>query len=379
MQVHDAGRCIEREDGKRLYIIRLAYKERPEDRRVYRAVCDPQDFYDLEDSEGKEVGDPARYAQWLSEEELGRIRQMRPQNVEYIEAAAEVRAVGDVEPAEEEEAAELAGEVRRFGVQRAALEWHGFFDGTGHNGRGVAVMVCDTGYAPHPYLRGKVRHVWEFTGEGRKGRTENMHGPWCLGAALPAEAEGISAKVLTESGRGSTADVVRSWVRFRNFCARKGIKGVISCSIGGPDVPLRTYADMAQELYADGVIVVAASGNDGRRNGIDAPANSPRVVSVGAHDWRGYAAGFANRAGDWAKPDLWALGVRVYGIGGYMSGTSMATPLVARAAANAQSVSGYPGCAIPRRVLINSAGKTKILNQRRMVRRLIRHPRRRRC
>lgn len=365
-----------REDGKKLWLVKLAYKEPPSSRRVYRAVCDPADWQDLHDSEDVEIGEPARYGQWLSDDEVRRIREMRPANLEYMEPAVEVRAVGDVEETNDDV---LEAGLLKYGVDRRALEFHGFFDDLPYNGRGVYVMVADTGYTDHPYLRGRVKHIWEFTGEGRDGLTRNMHGPWSLGAALPADAIGVSAKVLRESGSGTSNDIIASWMRFKKLCAEAKAKGVVSCSIGGPDLPIRAYSDAATDLYAHGIIVVAASGNDGRRNGIDAPANSAYVVSVGAHDWNGYAADFANRAADWSKPDLWACGVQVYGIGGYMSGTSMATPLVARAAANAQSVPGFPGCVTPRRVLIRSGGKTKILNEPRTVKRLLEIARRKKA
>lgn len=76
----------------------------------------------------------------------------------------------------------------------------------------------------------------------------------------------------------------------------EGREGVISCSIAGPDAPVQAYADAAADLYPEGIILVCASGNDGRRDGIDAPANTPGAVSVGAHDYAGFAAGFANRS-----------------------------------------------------------------------------------
>lgn len=69
--------------------------------------------------------------------------------------------------------------------------------------------------------------------------------------------------------------------------------------------------------------------------------------------------------------------MNVLGIGGRMSGTSMATPIVARAAANLQSVPGFPGMKTPRRVLINSGGESKILNQEKAVMRLLELARRR--
>ena len=360
---------VQREDGRKLYYIKLAYKEPPHARRVYRAVCDPANWVDLHASEDEEVGEPARYAQWLSDEEVERIQQMRPTNLQFMEPAHEVYQSEQVES----EGIVSTPEINTYGVERRALEKHGFFDRVPYNGQGVYVMVADTGYHPHPYLQQRVKYIWEFTGEGRKGRTDNLHGPWCLGAAIPSRATGVSAKVLKENGTGISTDIIAAWMRFRKFCLKRGAKGVISCSIGGIREPSQAYADAAQELYQAGIILVCASGNEGRRDGIDAPANTPGAVSVGAVDYQGNPAYFANRSSTWSKPDLWACGVDVLGVGGRMSGTSMATPLVARAAANLQSVPGYPGMYTPRRRLIAAGGKKKILHEGAAVRALRRH------
>jgi subtilisin family serine protease len=132
-------------------------------------------------------------------------------------------------------------------------------------------------------------------------------------------------------GSGTVADVAACmrWVHDR------GAK-VISMSLGGP--PSHTLAEAAKSAYArggrSGSVLVAAAGNDGDAT-IEYPAGLDQVVSVGAVDGRDDVAAFSNENADVevAAPGVDILSTKLGG--GYvrMSGTSMATPHVAGAAA----------------------------------------------
>jgi thermitase len=132
-------------------------------------------------------------------------------------------------------------------------------------------------------------------------------------------------------GSGTVADVAACmrWVHDR------GAK-VISMSLGGP--PSHTLAEAAKSAYArggrSGSVLVAAAGNDGDAT-IEYPAGLDQVVSVGALDGRDGVAVFSNENADVevAAPGVDILSTKLGG--GYvrMSGTSMATPHVAGAAA----------------------------------------------
>ncbi len=110
-----------------------------------------------------------------------------------------------------------------------------------------------------------------------------------------------------------------------------------------------------------GGLVIFAAGNDALENG--APAHYDRVIAVGAVDSDGYRSYFSN-FGDWV--DICAPGSDVYSTvdGGYayMSGTSMACPVVSGVAALVLSHRGGQGFTndMLRECLINGAAANKI-------------------
>jgi thermitase len=237
-----------------------------------------------------------------------------------------------------------------YGVQRigAPAFWGanglGAFPATG----GVPVGIVDTGIdAGHEDLAGKVAAC----GAAADGRVSDGdcadsegHGTHVAGtiAALANNGIGVAGVAFASplivcralggtDGSGTVADVAACirWVHDR------GAK-VISMSLGGPSS--RTLAEAAKSAYArggrSGSLLVAAAGNDGDAT-VEYPAGLDQVVSVAAIDARDGVAPFSNENAD---VELAAPGVDILSTklgGGYvrMSGTSMATPHVAGAAA----------------------------------------------
>src|SRR5690606_26054045 len=115
----------------------------------------------------------------------------------------------------------------------------------------------------------------------------------------------------------------------------------LGASVGPGESYSRIYNDLANRLMAQGVIIIAAAGNDSRRSSgiirpVSHPANCPAIMAVGALDQDMGIADFscAGINEDGGKVDVAAPGVAVYS--SYkapeqhrmLSGTSMATPFV---------------------------------------------------
>lgn len=182
-------------------------------------------------------------------------------------------------------------------------------------------------------------------------RDDNGHGTHVSGivGAATNNAVGIAGtapgakimpiKVMTSSGDGYLADIMEGIY----YAADNGAQ-VINMSLGGPS------SDLLQEYaldYADskGITIVAAAGNEGPGE-ISFPAASNNVIAVGATDNQDNIAGFSNTNAfvDFAAPgvDIYstlptypvALNSKGYNQNyDYLSGTSMASPMVAGLAA----------------------------------------------
>lgn len=256
-------------------------------------------------------------------------------------------------------------EVWLDGMQRVALDqsvpqvgapaaWAAGFTGTG-----VKVAVVDTGIdATHPDLAGKVVAAQNFTTEPT---TEDMSGHGThvastiagTGAASGGLNKGVapganlvSAKVCNGSGGCAESSILAGM----QWAATQGVD-VINMSLGGTDMPgLDPLEQAVNNLTASsGALFVIAAGNSGSNNfTVNSPGSADAALTVGAVDGFDSLAYFSSsgpRVGDTAmKPDITAPGVDITAArsstsslpgGSYtdLSGTSMATPHVAGAAA----------------------------------------------
>jgi subtilisin family serine protease len=244
-----------------------------------------------------------------------------------------------------------------------------------HTGKGVLIGVLDTGIdAAHPEFAGKKIHFQEFDRIGRKvsstPRDAGSHGTHVCGIATgatcgvaPGADLAVAAVLTVVTPRGHSGSLIQiasglNWLLVNNF--RRNIAGVdvVNASLGvgvpaggskqtGYDAFLYQIVKNAQS--APGVLMIASIGNDGTRgDGFHgSPGNYETVVGVGATDIEDKVADFSDWDTQWkppgtpaplVKPDLCAPGVEVYSSvpgGKYqrMSGTSMASPVIAGAAA----------------------------------------------
>ncbi|GIF25502.1 subtilisin family serine protease [Actinoplanes tereljensis] len=236
----------------------------------------------------------------------------------------------------------------------APTAWQAGYDGTG-----VTVAILDTGIdATHPDLAGKIVAAENFTTTATAD-DEVGHGTHVAsiiagsGAASGGRYKGVApgAKLLigkvceTEFCDDSAILAGMAWAAER--------APVINMSLGGGDTPeIDPLEQAVNDLTAQyNTLFVIASGNAGP-NSAGSPSTADSALAVGAVDRDDQLAYFSStgpRVGDHAiKPDITAPGVDIVAakakngfigdpapVDGYvaLSGTSMATPHVAGAAA----------------------------------------------
>ena len=252
-------------------------------------------------------------------------------------------------------------------------------------GAPVKVAILDTGIAStHPCFQGVNIVARNFTDEGKADDVtdHNGHGTHCAGTVLGRDVGGVRigvargvqtaiiGKVLDREGRGTT-----DWILDGLKWALEQGAQIVSVSIGfdfarmqeqlvGQKVPAKVATSMALKAYREnirqferlgsflmlegsdkpGAVVVAAAGNDSRRDQnleflIDTspPAvASPDFISVGATRRLGDGAAIASFSN--VNPTLCAPGVDIVSADRSndlkaMNGTSMACPHVAGLAA----------------------------------------------
>jgi subtilisin family serine protease len=228
----------------------------------------------------------------------------------------------------------------------------------GLDGAGVTVAVLDTGIdAGHPDLAGKVVGEQNFT-DSDTATDRHGHGTHVAGIAAGTGAEFtgvapgaalLNAKVVGDDGSGLESGIIAGM----EWAVAQGA-GVVNLSLGGPASdgtdPLSQAVDAL--TAAHDVLFAVAAGNSGPRDHtVTSPGAADAALTVGSVDKAGELAassGRGPRLGDFAvKPDLTAPGVDITSaradgtalgppVGDdytTISGTSMATPHVAGAAA----------------------------------------------
>lgn len=227
----------------------------------------------------------------------------------------------------------------------------------GVTGDGVNVAVIDTGIDDdHPDLDATVGIGYAAVSCGRTSSNgpcsstannacnvewsdDDGHGSHCAGT-VGAETNGSGVmgvapdatvtpyKALSCEGWGYYSDIVECLTR----AADTPSTDVISMSLGGPHSQILREA--VQYAARQGVLLVAAAGNTGTENDVQAPAQYGDVLAVAATNVRDARASFSSMG---PEVDIAAPGVGVLSTipGGYetYSGTSMACPHVAATAA----------------------------------------------
>ena len=217
-------------------------------------------------------------------------------------------------------------------------------DRLGFDGKGVGVATIDSGVAAwHDDLDGRIAHFADFVGGQTEAYDDYGHGTHVAGiiAGSGRDSDGLRRgiapgahlvvlKALDLSGNGYASNVIAAIDYAIAHRAAYNIRVInLSVAAGVYESYLKDPLTLAAKRAVDaGIVVVAAAGNNGRRNGdpeyggIASPGNAPWVLTVGAVNQMGTnsraddtVAGFSSRGPSVidksAKPDLVAPGVGI--------------------------------------------------------------------
>jgi subtilisin family serine protease len=230
----------------------------------------------------------------------------------------------------------------------------------GYDGTGVKIGIVDSGIdSTHPDLAGKVVAASDFTGEGLQDLLGHGTHVASIAAGTGAGSGGQYRGVAPGASLISAKACVVTNICFDSaiiaglqFAAEQGAD-VINLSLGGADTPgvdpLEQQVNAVSATF--GTLVVAAAGNTpfpAPSYSVSSPSTADAALSVGAVDGADNLAYFSNRGprvSDTAiKPEITAPGVGITAARSStsslpgdlyteLSGTSMASPHVAGAAA----------------------------------------------
>lgn len=229
-------------------------------------------------------------------------------------------------------------------------------------GQNQTICFIDTGIHPHldfilPYC--KILKFVDFINKKTEPYDDNGHGTFVSGIAcsngifspnnkgFAPKANIISLKALDKNGSSNSNVILDAmqWV-YENH---KVYNITVVCMSFGADIleSLDPLSNGAEALWKVGIIVVAAAGNSGpNKKTIKSPGCNPNIITVGALDVNSITpADFSSRGPTiyGHKPDLLAPAVNIISCNNkstpytHMSGTSVATPIVAAICANLKS------------------------------------------
>ncbi len=234
----------------------------------------------------------------------------------------------------------------------------------GYYGQDIGIAILDTGLSLHPDYRSRI--IGWFDTEGKTTPYDlSGHGSHVAGIAagngnashghiigIAPKANLIGVKILNQKGNGNITDMINGMNWILKNAKSLNIR-IVNISIGANheknSEETSPLVQKVNELWDNGLVVVAAAGNKGPlRHSISAPGNSRKIITVGSSDGifpeNHIHSGIGPTHSCIKKPDIVAPGYRIISCSPYSnrnkhslysikSGTSMSTPIVSGAIA----------------------------------------------
>ncbi|MEV6754195.1 S8 family peptidase [Streptomyces sp. NPDC051214] len=226
-------------------------------------------------------------------------------------------------------------------IDQTSLPLSGTYTYPDTAGSGVTAYVIDTGVRiTHSEISGRAVNGYDAVDGDSTAQDGNGHGTHVATTiagktyGVAKKAKIVAVRVLDNNGSGTTAGVIAGidWVT-SNHAA--GAPAVANMSLGGG--ASTTLDNAVKNSIADGVSYAVAAGNEGVNASSSSPARVPAAITVGATSNTDAKASWSNYG---SVLDIFAPGVSIkagWNTGdtatNTISGTSMATPHVAGAAA----------------------------------------------
>ena len=228
-----------------------------------------------------------------------------------------------------------------------------------YTGDGIGVCCLDTGIYPHIDFKGRIWAFYDFLEYKKYPYDDNSHGTHVCGiiggdgTASKGRIRGIAPgcglivlKVLDGLGNGKKDDVLKAFQWILENKKKYRIR-VVNISVGTTCRTRKDHKvliDAVEQLWDEGLVVVAAAGNQGPEPGsVTAPGSSRKVITEGSSDMLTGKTAISGRGPTFecvCKPDLVVPGNHIFACtpgkdNGYgtKSGTSMSTPVISGAAA----------------------------------------------
>jgi len=238
------------------------------------------------------------------------------------------------------------------------------------NGAGVTAYIVDTGIFPQSEFGDRIAAGINFvdSNDGNSNTTDcNGHGTHVagtIGSNTFGVADGVTlvpVRVLNCAGSGTTSSVILGidWAVADHLA---GSPAVMNLSLGGGQSDILDAA--VSHAVDNDIIVVVAAGNNGLNACNYSPSHEPKAITVGASTSSDARASFSNTG---SCVDLFAPGQSITstwldsGVN-TISGTSMATPHVAGAAAAIWGSDLSQNSTVISNMLLASTSSNKLTN-----------------